>query len=239
MAAVIAAAGGILLNSAALFLIGSTILVPLAMFWRPTTPRGDQDVISNSTHPSVFSETTAPDGRLALLLALYIVSLAPLSLLVIGETFEHALPGNFFSASHSDTQLKEWMGKLDKRYAAPVAILERVLERLEKSPPGATFISAMLLNEKRRLDLEEQILLAKPTTPEVRALIRANEGQKARTQIEPINLKGRSLQYALLESTSLIGADLRGAQLQGADLSGAQLQGTNLRDAQLQGANLN
>ena len=162
--------------------------VPLAMFWRPTTPRGDQGVISNSTHPSVFSDTTAPDGRLALLLALYIGSLAPLSLLVIGETFEHALPGNFFSASHSDTQLKEWMRKLDKRYAAPVAILERVLERLEESPPRATFISAMLLNEKRRLNLQEEILLAKPTTPKVRALIRANEGQKARTQIEPINL---------------------------------------------------
>jgi uncharacterized protein YjbI with pentapeptide repeats len=57
------------------------------------------------------------------------------------------------------------------------------------------------------------------------------------------DLRKASLQYAMLLSVTLTGAHLQGAdlssaQLQGADLSSAELQGTILRLTQLQGANL-
>ncbi len=52
------------------------------------------------------------------------------------------------------------------------------------------------------------------------------------------DLKGRSLQGAVLRHVDMRKAQLERAQLQGADLRDAQLQGANLGDAQLQGADL-
>ena len=91
------------------------------------------------------------------------------------------------------------------------------------------------------LDLKEQVLLAKEAKPEIVANLRAGSGEareQALLQIEPINLKGRSLRGADFRKALLSRADLRESQLQGADLTVAQLQGADLTGAQLQGADL-
>lgn len=217
--AVIAIAGGIWFNSAVLFMMGPAILIPVAAFWHPPAPR----------------------GSLALLFALYVGLLVPLSLLVIGETVEHAMLGRLFPGSDPAIQLGKLVKKLDnpdKHDMATVASLQRVLSRLEQSPPEATLISRIFLNEKRRFNSHKRVLLAKPPTPEALALIRAGKWQEALTQIEPINLKDRSLRRAVLYGAILVHADLSGAQFQDANLRSAQLQGADLSFAELQGADL-
>ena len=217
--AVSAVAGGIWFDSAVLFMMGPAIFIPLAAFWHPPAPR----------------------GSLALLFALYVGLLVPLSLLVIGETVEHAVLGRLFPGSNPAAQLREFVEKLhelDKRNTTTVAVLQKVLGRLEEPSPETTLILGIFLNEKRRLDLGEQVLLSKPPTPEVLALIRAGKWQEVLTQIEPIDLQGRSLRRAVLSHVILVRADLRGTQLQGADLWGAKLQGASLGSAQLQGTSL-
>jgi len=58
------------------------------------------------------------------------------------------------------------------------------------------------------------------------------------TDLRKASLKGTNLPGARLLYAQLQNADLEGAQLQNADLEGAQLQGTSLLLAQLQGADL-
>ncbi|OPY88080.1 MAG: Secreted effector protein PipB [Syntrophus sp. PtaU1.Bin208] len=108
---------------------------------------------------------------------------------------------------------------------------------MNRKTDGSTFPSK-IIEDKRRLDLDEQVLLAKPASPETLALIRSEESQKALTQIEPINLQGRNLRHARMYKATLTGADLRVADLQGADLIEAALQGADLIEAALQGADL-
>ena len=115
--------------------------------------------------------------------------------------------------------------------------LERLVIRSQKSPAQQTLFSKFV-GDKRWLDLDEQILLAKPPKPETLAMIRSGEWKNALKQIEPINLKDRHLRNALLYNVILTGADLRGARLQGAKLYGANLQGAKLYGANLQGAYL-
>jgi uncharacterized protein YjbI with pentapeptide repeats len=96
-----------------------------------------------------------------------------------------------------------------------------------------------LLLAMRHLMLEEQVLLARPTSAENVALIRNGEWQKVRGHVEPIDLQNRSLRGARLMNAILVGAKLRWVQLQGAEMIGAHLEWANLQNAQLQGANLN
>ena len=100
-----------------------------------------------------------------------------------------------------------------------------------------TLLSGLLM-DKRRLDLDEQLLFVKPPKPETLALIRSGKWEEGLRQVEPINLKGRNLRHAALYKAMLIGADLRMVQLQGADLFLAKLQGAKLGGAGLQSANL-
>ena len=136
--------------------------------------------------------------------------------------------------------------------------LERMVAIAQGAPQSMTTFSK-LLDEKRHLDLHEKVLLAKQPKPEILALIRSGGWQEVLNQLEPINLKARSLRHAQISKAILTGADLRCAQLQGADLSyanlqgvdwsctkeflgwensGAQLQGALLIGAELQGADL-
>ncbi len=126
--------------------------------------------------------------------------------------------------------------------------LEHVVLWVQRSSNSTTQFANVFLRDKRRLFLGEQVLLTKPPKPETLALIRSGNWQEGLKQIEPINLKDRSLRHAEMYKTILTGADLRGAQLQEANLREARLQSTDLRkanlhgadllDAQLQGANL-
>jgi uncharacterized protein YjbI with pentapeptide repeats len=146
--------------------------------------------------------------------------------------------------------------------------LEHRIITIQGSHEQSTLFCNLFLKNKRILELQEQILLAKQPQPETLALIRSDEWEKGIRQIEPLDLKGRKLRHANLircilaradlrktdlkgafllltqlqgaelSETQLQGADLYSAQLQGADLYSAQLQGTDLSSAQLQGANL-
>jgi len=125
---------------------------------------------------------------------------------------------------------------------------ERILLWAQGMPHGSTVMSG-LLGEVRWLNLNEQVLLAKPASPEMLTFVRAGEGEKALQQTEPINIKNRNLRHATMYETILIGATLREAHLLGAYLKKAHLQGASLwnaslqdavfREADLQGATLN
>jgi hypothetical protein len=101
----------------------------------------------------------------------------------------------------------------------------------------STRFAHQLLEEKRRLDLNDQVLLSKPSQPETLAQIRSPQWQEGLKKIDPLILTDRHLRHAQMKKVILVGADLRKAQLQGADLSGAQLHGSCFWEAQLQGAN--
>ena len=106
---------------------------------------------------------------------------------------------------------------------------------------GNALASEVVYDRFRRLDLSEQVLLAKPAKPELVAQFRKGDPEKVKEaleQVEPVKLGGRSLRGASFFVALLPGADLRDAQLQDANLWVAQLQGADLRGAQLQGANL-
>ncbi|MGH8609456.1 MAG: pentapeptide repeat-containing protein [Gammaproteobacteria bacterium] len=93
----------------------------------------------------------------------------------------------------------------------------------------------------RRLDLSEQVLLAKPAKPEIVAQLRDGDPEKVKEalkQVERINLRKRGLRGAQFSQALMLGADLRDAQLQGANLSNARLQGVILEKANLNGADL-
>lgn len=118
--------------------------------------------------------------------------------------------------------------------------LEGLVLRLQPSPASGRSITwlSVALTKQRRLDLKEQVLLAKPPPPETLALIRAGKWLEGWHQIEPLNLQGRSLRRAQMAKVILIRADLRQAQMQGADLQETYLQGGDLWKAQMQGAKL-
>lgn len=153
-------------------------------------------------------------GVPGLLVVLALGSVMPLVLLVDGEAAEAVVRGAlgtwFFP---SETQV-----------------------RSDQETPASRLLAA-----QRHLDLAEQVLLAKEAKPEIVADLRTvskDAREQVLRQIEPINLKGRSLRGANFGKALLSRADLRGAELQGADLSQAELQGADLSRAQLQGANL-
>jgi uncharacterized protein YjbI with pentapeptide repeats len=106
---------------------------------------------------------------------------------------------------------------------------------------GRHVVASEVYDGFRRLDLSEQVLLAKPAKPELVAKFREGDPEKVKealNQVEPVKLRGRSLRGALFFQALLPGADLREAQLQGAHLGAAQLQRAALEAAQLQGADL-
>jgi uncharacterized protein YjbI with pentapeptide repeats len=160
---------------------------------------------------AVLWQPRAPRGSLALLLTLLLGFLLPLALLVDGEGLEGLVV------------------RLQIGPAPPQAHLHSL---------DSSALFSAFLQDYRRLDLEERVLLAKPPKPETLALIRSGHWQEGLKQIEPLNLQGRSLRQARMTKVILLGADLRQAQLQGAHLWQAQLQGANFEHAHLQGADL-
>ncbi len=165
-----------------------------------------------------FWHPTAPHarGNLALLSALVLAPLLTLSLMVDGEGWETAAV-----AAQKPLLAWRWFTHSYKRDRC--------------TSIDGTALSCFILAEQRRLDLNEQVLFAKPLNPELRAALRAGNGLENKDKLEPIFLVNRSLRHAQMRSALLVGADLRRAQLQGADLSGARLQGADLSEAQLQG----
>jgi len=155
------------------------LLVPLAMFWHPESPR----------------------GSLVLLLVLYTGLLLPLTLHVDGER------------------------------------IERLLLRIQGLTHGATVPSGFI-EKRRRLNLTEQVLLAKPASAETLRFVRSGEGEKALQQTEPINSNQRKLRHANMYEAILLGAYLRQVDFQESYLAFAHLQGASLYQASLQGASL-
>jgi uncharacterized protein YjbI with pentapeptide repeats len=215
-AAILAYVAGGLLKSPILFLLGPLLLLPLAVLWQPRAPR----------------------GSLALLLTLLLGLLLPLALQVDGEGLEglvvHHKP-RFAQLPSPNPYSKEPIQQPEG--------LEGLVFRLQPGSntlPSSSYSTLLswFLQDYRRLDLNEQVLLAKPPQPETLALIRSGEWQEGLKRVEPLNLQGRSLRQAKMYKAILLGADLRWAQLQGALLVLAYLQGTNLIGADLQGADL-
>lgn len=162
----------------------------------------------------------APRGSFVLLLTLFAGSLLPLAFMVDGEDFEHFVV---------DKQLLldiDAIRFLDKQFGLGF--------RFKDTGPQDTLLS-FILSDKRRLDLDEQHLFAKPPKPETLALIRSGKWEEGLTQLEPINLKHRNLRHARMEKAMLVGADVRSANLQGANLEDANFQRVNLRTATLVG----
>ena len=117
--------------------------------------------------------------------------------------------------------------------------LEQGLISIQASQMNSTVLSTWhLLDDKRQLDLNEQLLFVKPPKPETLALIRSGKWKEGLTQLEPINLQHRNLRHADMSNAVLIGADFRDADLRGASLNDAYLQGANLEAVKLQGAYL-
>jgi hypothetical protein len=90
----------------------------------------------------------------------------------------------------------------------------------EKLLAGHVLASDVVYHRFRFLNLSEQVLLAKPTKPELIAQFREGDPEKVEEakEVEQVKLRGRSLRGASFESALLPGADLREAQLQGAHL---------------------
>jgi uncharacterized protein YjbI with pentapeptide repeats len=113
--------------------------------------------------------------------------------------------------------------------------IEQILLHIQGLPHGSTTLSSFL-TERRRLDLTEQVLLAKPASPATLLLVHSGEGEKALHQTEPIDINHRKLRNAHLFKAILIGANLRETDIQGAYLMEAHLQGARLYGASLQDA---
>lgn len=113
--------------------------------------------------------------------------------------------------------------------------IEQILLSIQGVPQGSTMLSSYL-TEQRRLDLTEQVLLAKPTSHETLMLVHSGEGEKALQQTEPLNLDDRKLRQAKLHKAILIGASLREADIQGAFMMAAHFQGARFYKASLQNA---
>jgi uncharacterized protein YjbI with pentapeptide repeats len=104
-----------------------------------------------------------------------------------------------------------------------------------------TVASEVVYDRLRFLDLNEQVILAKPAKPGLIAQLGEGDPQKmeeALKQVERVKLRERSLRHASFAWALLPRADLRGAHLQGADLFEAHLRGADLSEAYLQGADL-
>lgn len=114
-------------------------------------------------------------------------------------------------------------------------LIERLLLRAQRSSHGMTVLSRFL-EERRRLDLTEQVLLAKPASPQTLTFVRSGEEEKALQQTEPININNRKLRRAQMHEAVLIGASLREVDIKGAYLAGAHLHGASFYKASLQGA---
>ncbi|MEW6657336.1 MAG: pentapeptide repeat-containing protein [Thermodesulfobacteriota bacterium] len=168
---------------------------------------------------AVLWNPLAPRGSLALLLALFVGLLLPPALLVDDERLERHI-----------VALERHIVVLIQPSLAPY------YSDVHTSP--STKLSGWFLREKRRLSLNEQVLLAKAPKPETLAQIRSGEWQEGLRKIEPLNLQDRHLRHARLSKVILIGADLRDAKLRGALLEKAKLQGANLEGAELRGAHL-
>ena len=183
--------------------------LPLAFFWHPMAPR----------------------GSLALLSASILAPLLTLGLMVDGEFWETTV-------AELQKPLLDWQmldrQDTNKHRETPA----KQFENDRCASIGQTVLSCVVLDEQRRLDLNEQALFAKPPSPELLAALRAGKGLENKNKLERISLLGRSLRRAQMRSALLIGADVRRARLQGANLIGARLQGADLRGARLQGADL-
>jgi hypothetical protein len=68
--------------------------------------------------------------------------------------------------------------------------------------------------------------------------LKIDEPTKLDWKAHAINLRGRHLEFAILDGANLPKVDLSGANLEGSSLIGAQLQGASLDSAWLQGASL-
>jgi uncharacterized protein YjbI with pentapeptide repeats len=129
-------------------------------------------------------------------------------------------------------------------FIAPLAMLadgdgiEQIILQIQKSDDSSSWFSKTFLYNKRRLNLAEQVLLAKQPKTEVLALLRSNNWRSALQQLEPINLQDRNLRHAYMYKCVLIGGDLRRTQFQGAELSYAKFQGADLAYANFQSAQL-
>ncbi|WP_246327309.1 pentapeptide repeat-containing protein [Candidatus Competibacter phosphatis] len=183
--------------------------LPLTFFWHPTAPR----------------------GSLALLSASILAPLLTLGLMVDGEFWETV-------TAKLQKPLLNWQ-MLDRQDTNKHrGTLAQQFENDRCASIGQTVLSCVVLDEQRRLDLNEQALFVKPPNPELLAALRAGKGLENIDKLGRIFLAHRSLRRTQMRSTLLVGADLRGAQLQGASLLGAQLQGASLLGTQLQSASL-
>ena len=178
-------------------------------------------------------------GVPGLLVVLALGRVMPLVLLVDGEAVEAVVRFRDANALRTWFFARESQVRSDQE--TPRSVAQSIKEYLLKLVHENTTIASSILATQRHLDLEEQVLLVKEAKPEIVADLRRESKdarEQALRQIEPINLKGRSLRGAIFRKALLSRADLRETQLQGADLSWAQLQGVGLSIAELQGANL-
>ena len=160
----------------------------------------------------------------------------PLVLLVDGEAVEAVVRFRDANALRTWFFARESQVRSDQE--TPRSVAQSIKEYLLKLVHENTTIASSILATQRHLDLEEQVLLVKEAKPEIVADLRRESKdarEQALRQIEPINLKGRSLRGAIFRKALLSRADLRETQLHGANLSGADLQGAELRGAALYG----
>jgi uncharacterized protein YjbI with pentapeptide repeats len=92
----------------------------------------------------------------------------------------------------------------------------------------------------RYLRVEHRTLLDHAWDDKAIADLRAGRADrmKALATIEGVVLRGRSLRFAVMQGSSLFGADLNGADLRNANLQDTRLYGAQLVMTQLEGANL-
>lgn len=93
----------------------------------------------------------------------------------------------------------------------------------------------------RRLVLNQEVLLAKPASPDIVAQLQRGIGGDVKdglAKVAHIKLQGRSLRYASLRTAVLSGAELQRTDLERAILSESHLEGANLDHANLKYANL-
>ncbi|MDQ3775550.1 MAG: hypothetical protein M3461_14970 [Pseudomonadota bacterium] len=87
----------------------------------------------------------------------------------------------------------------------PLGLLADGEWREKKLLAGEVVASEVVYDRFRRLDLSEQVLLAKPAKPELVAQFREGDPEKVKEalqQVEPVNLRGRSLRGARFSEPS-------------------------------------
>lgn len=249
---------GLWIDSRLFFLLGPVLLI-LAALWHPQSPRGSLALLFMIYVGPLVPLSLHVDGEKFEDFIVGIqgsrgdVLVQLQTMVLIDSLSKGALSFSASGVPHTAKKdQKDKFGELDEtvggKTATPdrdkriaVSILERTWKRLEQGSSAnenATLISTLFLSEIRRLDLTEQVLLAKPPKPETLALLRSEKWLEALDQTESVNLKGRSLRRAQLRGAFLTGGDLRETQLHGANLTNSQLQWVDLSWAQLQGADL-